>query len=77
MTFQPLAKAENIKPRGRGSLSLNSILWGPSTRISLTAEKSGLRGITIPVGGQTAVALAFISEWEMPAPALIRCARPG
>ena len=51
MMFQPLAKAPSMKARGRASLSRNSIRYGSRTTTSLTAENSGVRGITTPFGG--------------------------
>ena len=53
MMFQPLANDPSMKALGRASLSLNSILCGSRTTMSLTAENSGVRGLTTPFGGLT------------------------
>jgi hypothetical protein len=52
MMFQPLANAPNMKAFGRDSVSRNSILCGSTTTMSPTVAKSGVRGMTTPVGGR-------------------------
>ena len=50
--FQPLANAPSMYVRGRASVMRNSILCGSTTTMSPTVEKSGVRGITTPLGGR-------------------------
>ena len=51
MTFQPLAKPDMMKFEGRGSASLNSIVYLSRTLISLTELNRIERGIEMPAGG--------------------------
>ncbi len=58
-----------MKALGRASVNRNSILCGSTTTISLTVAKSGVRGMTTPLGGRTMRSyVAFTSSAVKSAP---------
>ena len=69
MTFQPLAMAAMMKAGGRGSDSLNSMVYLSGALTSATALNRMLRGMLIPCGGHTMRSnVAFTSSDVISAP---------
>jgi hypothetical protein len=69
ITFQPLAIAAMMKVGGRGSDSLNSIVYLSGAFTSLTARNRMLRGMLMPRGGLTIRSkVAFTSSEVSSAP---------